>query len=79
MSNSGRVMALDRDPARLTLLRAILEVTGATIVTSQEQDFLMLDVESSEFAGVQGVLLDPSCSGVRYILLKNGLFVATCC
>jgi putative methyltransferase len=61
---AGRVLAFDRDPARLALLRAAVARAGADgIVAPAVADFLALDPAAPEFAGVRYLLLDPSCSG----------------
>jgi 25S rRNA (cytosine2278-C5)-methyltransferase len=60
----GRVLAFDRDPRRLELLRASVERAGASaVVACRRADFLALDPSAAEFRGVRAVLLDPSCSG----------------
>ena len=62
MRNKGQVMAFDRDPVRLKRLKANANLTGANIEACC-QDFLQADMASGEFMNVQGVILDPSCSG----------------
>ena len=63
MGNRGRVLAFDRDPKRLERLKANAALTGATSIEAHCRDFLETDPFSAELAGVQGILLDPSCSG----------------
>lgn len=63
MGNNGSILALDRDPKRLKRLQDNAEITGSKIITAHCQDFLLADPHSPEFAAVQGILLDPSCSG----------------
>lgn len=59
-----RVLAFDRDPARLELLESRIAAAAATDrVVARCADFLSLDPLSPEFAHVTAVLLDPSCSG----------------
>jgi putative methyltransferase len=60
----ARVLAFDRDPRRLELLRRNVERAGASsIVRAERADFLALDPLAPQFAAVRAVLLDPSCSG----------------
>ena len=63
MGDRGRVLAFDRDPKRLERLKANAALTGATSIEAHCRDFLETDPFSAELAGVQGILLDPSCSG----------------
>ncbi|KAF8073135.1 NSUN5 [Scenedesmus sp. PABB004] len=59
-----RVWAFDKDPKRLKRLAANVARTGAGgLVAARAADFLSLDPAAPEFAGVRGVVLDPSCSG----------------
>jgi len=60
---SGRVLAFDRDAARLKTLERNAATAGAAHVEARCQDFLSLDPGAPEYAGVRAVLLDPSCSG----------------
>lgn len=62
--HQGRVLAFDRDPRRLELLRRNVERAGAAAVVAAERaDFLALDPSAPDFRSVRAVLLDPSCSG----------------
>ena len=63
MGNKGRILALDRDPKRLMRLQGNANLTGSDIIVAQCRDFLQTDPYSPEFSAVQGILLDPSCSG----------------
>lgn len=57
------MIAYDKDPRRLARLRANASRTGATCIEARLGDFLAADPRDGAFAGVRGVLLDPSCSG----------------
>ena len=60
---TGRVIAYDRDPARLALLTAAVARAGAgRIVDARCADFLSID-PAAALPAVDAVLLDPSCSG----------------
>ncbi|KAK9857582.1 hypothetical protein WJX84_008181 [Apatococcus fuscideae] len=63
LDNKGEVIAVDRDPQRFKRLKANAELAGATCIRCIQDDFLKLDLEGAEFSSVDGVLLDPSCSG----------------
>ena len=63
MGNSGKILAFDRDPERLERLKRNAALTGATSIKAHCQDFLGTDPFSTELAGVQAIILDPSCSG----------------
>ncbi|GAB4818953.1 hypothetical protein N2152v2_005999 [Parachlorella kessleri] len=63
MANRGTVRAFDKDVARLRRLQRNAQLAGATAVVAAHADFLTLDPHSQELRGVQGLLLDPSCSG----------------
>lgn len=63
MGGKGTIFALDRDAKRLDRLKGNAAATGATIIKAQQADFLSLAMGSKELEGVQGVILDPSCSG----------------
>lgn len=52
-----------KDERRLERLRANAAATGSAIVKPTHADFLAIDPEAPQYAGVQAVLLDPSCSG----------------
>ncbi|KAF5830704.1 S-adenosyl-L-methionine-dependent methyltransferase [Dunaliella salina] len=64
MQGKGRIIAFDKDPSRLRRLQATAQLAGAVdVIDARCQDVLSLDPASPEFAQVQGVILDPSCSG----------------
>lgn len=63
MANRGRVTAFDKDPRRLARLQRNAEAAGASAISAQHADFLTADPKAPEYADVQGLLLDPSCSG----------------
>ena len=52
-----------KDARRCERLRGNAAATGSTIIAARCADFLATDPEAPEFAGVEAVLLDPSCSG----------------
>eukprot|EP00884_Botryococcus_braunii_P014831 jgi/Botrbrau1/23349/Bobra.0051s0008.1 len=59
----GRVLAFDKDPKRLELLKRNALAAGATNIEANVADFLSLDLGDPKYAGVKALLLDPSCSG----------------
>lgn len=62
LGRGGSVLALDRDPQRVQRLQASVDRAGAAgVVTVRCADFLGLD--PLRHAHVEGILLDPSCSG----------------
>lgn len=60
LAPSARVLALDRDPDRFSLLEARLKLAGALNVEARLGDFLTIDPRDYP---VTAILLDPSCSG----------------
>eukprot|EP00892_Ulva_mutabilis_P009991 jgi/Ulvmu1/7364/UM036_0024.1 len=63
VGTSGTVIALDKDQARCELLQRNVTRCRATNVQVRHQDFLKLDPDAADLKSVQGILLDPSCSG----------------
>jgi putative methyltransferase len=61
MENKGHVWAFEKDPRRYKTLETMMELAGATVVQPVLGDFLR--VNPGEFAQVEYILLDPSCSG----------------
>jgi putative methyltransferase len=60
----GKVMALDVDKKRCALLQETVTMMGAgQSVSVLHQDFLKIDPRKAPFCDVQGIMLDPSCSG----------------
>ena len=58
----GKVFAFDKDTRRLETLKKNVATTGTTsIIEPSCQDFL--EAKPSQFAQVDAILLDPSCSG----------------
>lgn len=60
-----KVIAFERDKARATILRKMVNLAEADTIVSIKAgaDFLAAVPESEEFAHVGAILLDPSCSG----------------
>eukprot|EP00850_Spirogloea_muscicola_P000603 SM000002S05683 [mRNA] locus=s2:1487313:1491459:- [translate_table: standard] len=63
MNGRGRIIACEKDRGRFKRLKCTVELAGASNVEPRLQDFLEMDPASPDLARVQGVLLDPSCSG----------------
>lgn len=64
LRGTGSVIACDKDPKRLQRLVANAEKAGAAgIIHAQCVDFLSVDPSSPQYASVDAILLDPSCSG----------------
>lgn len=63
MADEGRVSAFDREPGRAAAMREFLASAHATCATTHAADFLSVDPHDAHWADVEGVLLDPSCSG----------------
>jgi 25S rRNA (cytosine2278-C5)-methyltransferase len=58
------VIALDKDRSRLQRLEENLRRTGAdALVKARCADFLSVDPNADEYCRIDGILLDPSCSG----------------
>uniref|UniRef100_A0A061RLC0 Putative methyltransferase n=1 Tax=Tetraselmis sp. GSL018 TaxID=582737 RepID=A0A061RLC0_9CHLO len=76
LRGTGSVLAFDRDAARLERLRENVRTAGAANVVARAGDFLATDPESGEFAEVQGVILDPSCSGSGLALTRGDNLVS---
>lgn len=62
MQNSGSIFAFERDERRCDLLRRMMELKGASIVTPCHASFLDADPTDPTWASVTHILLDPSCS-----------------
>lgn len=62
MGNRGKVIAFEQNERRCELLREMMKVKGATIVTSKHASFLDADPSDPEYASVTHIMLDPSCS-----------------
>ena len=62
MQNSGHIFAFERDERRCDLLRRMMELKGASIVTPCHASFMDTDPTDPKWAGVTHILLDPSCS-----------------
>lgn len=63
MSNFGTIWALDLDKRRLNTLKTLTSRAGATIIKPINVNFLELNPLDVQFAEVEYLLLDPSCSG----------------
>jgi putative methyltransferase len=61
MGNKGRIYAFERDAKRFKLLECMLKKAGVENTISFNKDFLT--VHPHEYADVEYILLDPSCSG----------------
>jgi putative methyltransferase len=61
---AGHVNAFERDTKRFGLLNRMLAKQGADVLVSTDNsDFLNVDVKDAYYAGVKGAVVDPSCSG----------------
>ena len=59
-----RVIALDVDKKRCNLLQETVSIMGAAdVVSVMNKDFLKIDPTKEPFCAVEGIMLDPSCSG----------------
>ncbi|KZS92513.1 S-adenosyl-L-methionine-dependent methyltransferase [Sistotremastrum niveocremeum HHB9708] len=63
MGNVGKIFAFERDRRRFNTLQKMLATAGCSNVEALNADFLASDPESTVFAQVTHILLDPSCSG----------------
>ena len=60
----GEVIAFELDPARFKVLEGTIGRLGCkNLVKPRRADFLKSDPYSEEFSDVEGIILDPSCSG----------------
>jgi putative methyltransferase len=58
------VIALDVDKKRCKLLEETVSIMGAAhVVSVMNKDFLKIDPSKEPFCAVEGIMLDPSCSG----------------
>lgn len=62
MGNRGKVFAFEMSERRAALLREMMTVKGATIVTTMHQSFMDADPNDPQYADVTHIMLDPSCS-----------------
>ena len=62
MQNSGAIFAFERDERRCELLRRMMELKGASIVTPCHASFMDADPTDPQWSAVTHILLDPSCS-----------------
>lgn len=60
-----KIFACEKDGPRADILSNMVKLAGAADIVrvKAKQDFLRLNPQSSEFANVTALLLDPSCSG----------------
>ncbi|RKP25465.1 S-adenosyl-L-methionine-dependent methyltransferase [Syncephalis pseudoplumigaleata] len=63
MGNQGRIWAFDLDARRLELLQRMTSKANCQIITPVHQSFLEIDPTAKDYARVEYILLDPSCSG----------------
>lgn len=71
MKNKGKLFAFDLDAKRLSTMSTLLLRAGVTCHQLANQDFLKVDPQSSEYKGVEYILLDPSCSGSGMVCLRD--------
>lgn len=59
------IYACEKDAARSDTLTKMVRLAGAAelVTVKAKQDFMKLDLQALEFANVEALLLDPSCSG----------------
>ena len=63
MANAGRVSAFDRDEQRAASMGRLLDSAHATCAEAAAADFLTIEPTEPRWRDVEGLLLDPSCSG----------------
>ncbi|ORY50935.1 S-adenosyl-L-methionine-dependent methyltransferase [Rhizoclosmatium globosum] len=63
MNNTGTIHAFDKDSARLQTLIKLTGRSGCKNITPKRMSFLDVDPNDKMYAGVEYILLDPSCSG----------------
>jgi putative methyltransferase len=69
LNNSRKVFAFERNEERsLVLKKMVTRAGGDKIITVfGSKDFLAVNPRHSQFANVEGLLLDPSCSGTGIV------------
>jgi putative methyltransferase len=60
---TGRVFAFDKNAARIESMKGLLEKFGATNVTCENRDFLLIDPAEPPASQATHILVDPTCSG----------------
>lgn len=63
MKGRGKVFACELNDQRLKRLEETVKLAGASNVEIHHMDFLKLRPNALKYSKVQGILLDPSCSG----------------
>ncbi|KAI8638121.1 S-adenosyl-L-methionine-dependent methyltransferase [Parasitella parasitica] len=63
MKNTGKIWAFDLDSRRLELLKKLTNKAGCKNITPVHGSFLETNPKDVQFANVEYLLLDPSCSG----------------
>jgi putative methyltransferase len=63
MGGKGKLIAVEMDRRRSELLQNTVDIMGAANVEVQRKDFLSLPRDRKPYSEVQGIMLDPSCSG----------------
>ncbi|KAI8087061.1 S-adenosyl-L-methionine-dependent methyltransferase [Thamnidium elegans] len=63
MKNTGKIWAFDLDSRRLDLLKKLTYKAGCKNINPVHGSFLETDPNDEQFAEVEYLLLDPSCSG----------------
>ncbi|KAJ1473657.1 S-adenosyl-L-methionine-dependent methyltransferase [Baffinella frigidus] len=63
MRGEGRLVAMELDTKRAEMLRGTVKSLGATNVEVRQGDFLRANTQEGPFKDVEGIMLDPNCSG----------------
>ena len=63
MRGEGKLVAMELDTKRADMLRGTVSSLGARNVEVRQCDFLQSNTTKSPFKDVEGIMLDPSCSG----------------
>ncbi len=63
MNGEGKLLAAELDNDRANLLRETVRIMGARNVEVVQGDFLSLPRNRPPYSQVEGIMLDPSCSG----------------
>lgn len=63
MGGKGKLIAVEMDKRRSELLQQTVDIMAASNVEVQRKDFLTLPRDRKPYSEVEGIMLDPSCSG----------------